>query len=266
MSKPSIARCFDELVEYPSLLGLFLGEECTSLLELPVVGALQLRLISERFFTQVWSPTIWEKTGGEYITETGLRLSGEATPMAIFITDRVGKGDLGMVTTFCSNNQVKMEASEVLDTLHQHDSPEPSVSVVRRYTNTPFIPQGTSRLLYLNVSDIPRGASSTQFPLNCLYLWKMLSYSKTEVLLPHEEGEMGYRTYPISQEVLWKCSKDSHCLSKPVSLSMPSLAPPPCLEEGIQMEGKLGYNPALQCLQGINQARAQLESEQSEEA
>ena len=47
---------------------------------------------------------------------------------------------------------------------------------------------------------------------------------------------------------------------------MPLPAPPPHLEEGIQMEGKLGYNPALQCLQDLNQATAQLESELSEEA
>ena len=47
---------------------------------------------------------------------------------------------------------------------------------------------------------------------------------------------------------------------------MPLPTPPPCLEEGIQMEGKLGYNPALQCLQNFNQVRAQLESEPSEEA
>ena len=47
---------------------------------------------------------------------------------------------------------------------------------------------------------------------------------------------------------------------------MPSSAPPPHLEEGIQTEGKVGYNPALQCLQDFSQARAQLESEQSKEA
>ena len=76
----------------------------------------------------------------EYVTETGLRFSGEASPMVILITDGVGEGDLGMVTTFCSHNQVKMEASEVLDTLHQCDSPEPSLFMVRRYTNTPIIP------------------------------------------------------------------------------------------------------------------------------
>ena len=185
--------------------------------------------------------------------------------MAILITDGVGKGDLGMVTTFCSHNQVKMESLEVLATLHQCNSPEPSVFIVWRYTNTPFIPWGISRLLYLNGSDLPGGTSSSQFPLNCLCLQNLLPYSKTKVLLPHGEGEMGYRRYPFSQEVLWKCSEELCCLSNPVSLSMPSLAPPPHLEEGIHMEGKLGYNPALQYLQDFNQAIAQLKSEQSEE-
>ena len=50
----------------------------------------------------------------EFVTEIGLRLSGEVTPTAILITNGVGKGDLGMVTSFCSHNQIKMEASEAL--------------------------------------------------------------------------------------------------------------------------------------------------------
>ena len=132
MSKPSIARYYNKLVEDLSLQGLFLGEECTSLLELPVVGALQFRLISEKFFAQVSSPMMWGKTRVECVTEAGLRLSGEATPMAILATDGIGKGNLGMVMTFCSYSQVKMEASEVLTTLHQCDSPEPRVFTLWR--------------------------------------------------------------------------------------------------------------------------------------
>ena len=176
-------------------------------------------------------PYYWGKTRVEYITKICLRLSGEAALMVILIIDGVGKVDLGMVTTFCSHNQVKMEALEVLTTLHQHDSPEPSVFMVRRYTNTPFIPQGTSRLLYIDVSDLFRGTSSTQFPLNCLHLWKLPPYSKTEVLLPHEGGRQGTEHTPLSREVLWKCSKESCHLSNPVSLSMPSPAPPSHLEK-----------------------------------
>ena len=80
MSKPNIAECYDEIVKDPSLLGLFLGKECMSLLELPVLGALQFRLIWEKFFAQVASPTIWGKMGVEFVTETGPRLSGEVTP------------------------------------------------------------------------------------------------------------------------------------------------------------------------------------------
>ena len=55
----------------------------------------------------------------EYVTETGPRLSGEATSMVILVTDGVRKGDLGMVMTFCSHSQVKMEAMEALTALHQ---------------------------------------------------------------------------------------------------------------------------------------------------
>ena len=99
------------LVEDPFSQGLILGQECTSLLELPIMGAPWFRLILEKFFVWVSSPTIWGMTRVEYITKTGPRLSGEATPMAILDTDGVGKGDLGMVTTFCSHNQFKMEVS-----------------------------------------------------------------------------------------------------------------------------------------------------------
>ena len=74
------------------------------------------------------------------VTKTSLRLSDEAAPMPILITEEVGKRNLGMVTTFCSHNQVKMEASEAFATLHQCNSPEPSIFIVRMYTNTLFIP------------------------------------------------------------------------------------------------------------------------------
>ena len=100
------------------------------------------------------------------------------------------------MTTFCSHNQDKVEALEVLNTLHQYDLPDPSIVMVMRYTNTPLLPQGTCRFLYLNVSDLPRGASSAQFPLDPLHLWKLLPYSKTEVLSPCEDWEAGYRSYP----------------------------------------------------------------------
>ena len=105
-----------------------------------------------------------------------------------------------------------------------------------------------------------------QFPLDNLHLWKLPPYSKTEAHLPHEEGEMEYRTYPFSQEVLWKCSEESHCLSNPVALTMPSSTLPSLLKEGMQLDVELGYNWAFQLLQSFNKAQAQLKSKQSEEA
>ena len=146
-----------------------------------------------------------------------------------------------MVTTFCRHKQVKMEASEALTALHHCNSPEPSAFVVRRYTNIPFIPSEASSHIYLDINDLPRGASSTQFPLGCLHLQKLLPFSKTEVLLPHEEGETGYRTYPLSWEILWKYSEEENCLSNLVSLSMPSSPPRRRHSDGArtQLESKL---------------------------
>ena len=116
------------------------------------MDAIWFRLISEKFFTWVASPTIWGKTRVKYDTETSLRPSGEAAPMAILITDGVGKGDLGIVTTFCSHNQVKMEVFEMFATLHQYNPHESSVFMVRQYTNTLFIPKeppGSSTLMWV---------------------------------------------------------------------------------------------------------------------
>ena len=153
------------------------------------MGALCFRLISERLFSHIASPDIWGKTGVEFITNTGPRTSGEATPIVILITDGVGEENLGMVTIFCCHDQNKMEPSSAVSALCQHDSPVPSAVVIRRYTNTPYIPPGTSQLLYLNVNTLSGGTSSIQFPLDCLCLCpQRLLPSKTDVLLPHERG------------------------------------------------------------------------------
>ena len=107
----------------------------------------------------------------EFINCTGWKISGAATPMAILITDRVGERNLGMVTSFCHHDQAKMETYVALPTLHQCDSPEPGMVVVRRYINTPYIPQGTSHFLYLDVSTLSGDTSSTQFPPD--WLWSV---------------------------------------------------------------------------------------------
>ena len=58
------------------------------------------------------------KRGVEFITHTGHKFSGEATPIAILIMDGVEEGNLGKVTTFCCHDQAKMEASDALSTPH----------------------------------------------------------------------------------------------------------------------------------------------------
>ena len=78
---------------------------------------------------------MWGKARVEFITPNNRKIGGEAIPMVILIMDGVEEGNQGMVTTFCHRDQAKVEASEVLSALHQHDSPEPSVAVVSRFTN-----------------------------------------------------------------------------------------------------------------------------------
>ena len=139
----------------------------------------------------------------------------------------------------------------VLSTLCHWDSPDPNLVVVRRYTNTPYIPPGPSWLLCLDASTLSMGDSSTQFPLDCLHLWRLLPYSKTKVLLPHKDGGMGYKFYPYTWEVLWRSSEEGHQLFDQVSISIPSSALPPLIEEGIQTDwvsgySELGYKPAIQ--------------------
>ena len=170
------------------------------------------------------------------------KISREDIPMAILVTDRVEEGNLGMVTIFCQPDQSKMEASDAVYALHQHDSPDPGVVVVRRYINTPYIPGGSSCLLYLDVSTLSGGASSTQFLWDWLCLCRLLPFSGTEVVLPWEEGEIRLKVFLHFQEAFWQSSEEEHCLCNLISLFVPLLAPHPHQEEGTQTEGGSGFH------------------------
>ena len=133
----------------------------------------------------------------EFLTHNGSKISGEATPTVIFIKDWMREGKLGLVTIFCHHNQVKLEASEVLSALCQHDSLEPSMVVVW-FTKSPYTPWGPFSFPYLDVTTLCRGATSTQFPLYRLCPWKLLPHSSAEVVLPQEEGEEGWNIIIIA--------------------------------------------------------------------
>ena len=61
---------------------------------------------------------MWGKARVESITYNSQKINGEAIPMVILVTDGVGEGNMGMVTTFCCHDQAKMEASNALSALH----------------------------------------------------------------------------------------------------------------------------------------------------
>ena len=184
MSQPTTSKCHEEILVDPSLLCLFPEEECKSIRELPLMGTLRFRVTLKRHLAHLTSPAMWGKARVEFITNNGWKISGEAIPMAVLVRDGVGEGNLGMMITFCHHNQAKVEASEVFFALCQHVSLEPSVVVVRRFTNSPYFPWGSFGFLYLDMTTLSGGTSSTQFPLDWLCLCRILPYSNTKVVLP----------------------------------------------------------------------------------
>ena len=152
MSWPTISTCYKEILVNPSLLCLFPEEEWTSIRELPLMGAFRFSVVLERLFACLISPAMWGKAGVEFITNNGWKISREAIPMVILVIDGVGEGSLGMVTTFCHHNQAKVEAFIVLSILHQCNSLKPNVDVVRRFTNSPYLPWRSFGFLYLDVT------------------------------------------------------------------------------------------------------------------
>ena len=81
--------------------------------------------------------------------------------MVVLVMDGVGEGNLGMVTTFFHHDKPKVGDSKVLSALHQCNSLELSVLVVRRFTNSPYLPGGSFGLLYLNMTTLSGRISST---------------------------------------------------------------------------------------------------------
>ena len=98
---------------------------------------------------------------------------------------------------------------------------ELSMAMVRRYSNTPYIPRGMSHALYVDIGAFFGDVASTQFPLDRLHLCQLLPFSKSEVLLPSKVGEAGLKMYPHLHKFLWDGSEGEHHLSGPISLSIP---------------------------------------------
>ena len=105
------------------------------------IWALCFCIVSERLFACLTSPALWGKARADFITNASRKAtSTEITPLAILIMQGVGEGRLAIIPTFCQSDQAKVEPSDVLSTLVQQDSPEPSVVVVKIFTNSTYLP------------------------------------------------------------------------------------------------------------------------------
>ena len=89
MPQPTIAECYEGIVEDPSLLCLF--PEMMSIQELPLMGALQSQDYFGEAFACITSPAMWGKAGMELVTSNGQKISGEVITMAILLQIGWGK-------------------------------------------------------------------------------------------------------------------------------------------------------------------------------
>ena len=55
MSRPTITKCYEEILADSSLLHLFPEKEWASNRELPLMGTLRFKVVSERLFTHLTS-------------------------------------------------------------------------------------------------------------------------------------------------------------------------------------------------------------------
>ena len=101
-----VSDCYEELMADPSLLQSFAKDEWMSVHGLPYLHTLCFCIVSERLFTHLASLALWGKAGTHFINNTARRaMSVEITPLNILGTDSIGKGKLGMITTFCRTDQ-----------------------------------------------------------------------------------------------------------------------------------------------------------------
>ena len=143
-----------------------------------------------------------------------------------------------------------MEAHDALSPLCQCDLSEPSMVAARRYSKTPYIPQGMNCSLYLNVGTFSGHVTLMHFPYDRLCLHQLLLIIRSDVLLSQEVGEEGLETYPCLPAFLWDGSEEEHHLSDLITLSVPLLTPPPQLEESTQTEGGWDCHPASTKMEG----------------
>ena len=105
------------------------------------ISVLHFYIVSEKLFTSLASPALWGKSGTDFFNNPGRRaVSIKITPLAILVTGGIGEGKLEIITTFCRNDQVKVEPLDMLSALVQWDLPKPGVVVVKVFTKSPHYP------------------------------------------------------------------------------------------------------------------------------
>ena len=106
---------------------------------------------------------------------------------------------------------------------------------------------------YLDVTTLAVGMLAVHFPLAQLCLCRLFHFSFTQVVLPCRRDDKEIKVYPFLWEALWESSKEDHCLSDLVLLSVPPSSFSPHQEESSQTEKGFSLSLTLTRLQIITQ-------------
>ena len=115
--------------------------------------------------------------------------------------------------TFGRTDKAKVEPLNTLLTSVQQDSPDPGVVVVKIFTKSHYLPWGSFRYRYLDITTLSVGTLTTQFSLAQLQLYRLLLYSPSQIILPWETEGDGLKIYPVLMQTLWESSEEEHHLS-----------------------------------------------------
>ena len=246
--QPLIFDCYDELIIDPSLLQSFSEDEWMSLHGLSYLGALCFYIASEGLFTWLTSPVLWGKARADFITNAARRaMSTEIAPLAFLVTDWVGEGRLGIITTFCQSDQVQVEALGAFLTLVYWDSPKPGVVVVKVFTNSPYLPQGFFNSPYLDVTTLSAGALTGQFPLVPMCLCRLLHILPVRSSF-HERKRGWARSLPIPHGGTVGELRRGASFVQPVPLSVPVIYSHSNRDMSTQTEGSTLLQPCLEAI------------------
>ena len=174
--------------------------------------------------------------------------------------DGVGKGRLGMITTFCQSDQMKVESSDALLTLIKQNLPMPGVVVVKVFTNLPYLPWRSFGCPNLDITTLSLGAFNCPIP-TCPAAVVQVAPIFFHPGHPSVRERVGWaKSLPIPHgDPVGELRRGASFVPTFGHCQSPSSPLIPNRDKSAQTEEVLGFSLSLRQLQAVTQAKDQLE-------